>query len=147
MADPRRDLVITEARTWIGTPYHHEARVKGAGADCGQFPLAAYEAAGIIPHVDVPHYPPDFALHSDDPWYERIIRQFATEVEQPEPADFAIWQWGKTYSHGAIVVSWPVIIHAWAFTQQVIEMSAETAKLKFIGQTGKPRPVKFFSPF
>jgi len=26
--------VITEARTWIGTPFHHQGRIKGRGADC-----------------------------------------------------------------------------------------------------------------
>lgn len=26
--------VVAAARTWIGTPYHHQASVKGAGADC-----------------------------------------------------------------------------------------------------------------
>lgn len=26
--------IIAEARSWIGTPYHHQASVKGAGCDC-----------------------------------------------------------------------------------------------------------------
>jgi NlpC/P60 family putative phage cell wall peptidase len=29
-----RAAIIAEARTWIGTPYHHQASVKGAGCDC-----------------------------------------------------------------------------------------------------------------
>ena len=29
-----RTQILTEARTWIGTPYHHQGRCKGAGADC-----------------------------------------------------------------------------------------------------------------
>lgn len=28
------DRVVAEARDWIGTPYLHQASVKGAGADC-----------------------------------------------------------------------------------------------------------------
>ena len=31
-ADP--DLVIAAARGWLGTPYHDQASVKGAGCDC-----------------------------------------------------------------------------------------------------------------
>ena len=27
-------LVVVEARSWIGTPYLHQASVRGAGADC-----------------------------------------------------------------------------------------------------------------
>jgi cell wall-associated NlpC family hydrolase len=144
--DPRA-AVIAEARSWIGTPFHHRQRVKGAGVDCGQLPLAVYEAAGIIPHVEVPHYPPDFAMHSEDPWYLRIIEQFAHPVETPRPADFAIFMWGRTHSHGAIVVDWPMVIHAWAFVSRVIEMSADVPRLQFLGKTGKRRDVRFYSPF
>lgn len=32
VADP--SLVISTARAWIGTPYHDQASVKGAGCDC-----------------------------------------------------------------------------------------------------------------
>lgn len=32
MAHP--DLIVLEARAWIGTPYVHQASAKGAGADC-----------------------------------------------------------------------------------------------------------------
>lgn len=28
------DAAVTEARQWLGTPYRHQASVKGAGADC-----------------------------------------------------------------------------------------------------------------
>jgi NlpC/P60 family putative phage cell wall peptidase len=29
-----RDQIIAEARDWLGTPYHHQASVKGVGCDC-----------------------------------------------------------------------------------------------------------------
>jgi NlpC/P60 family putative phage cell wall peptidase len=29
-----QNTIVAEARTWIGTPYHHQASVKGAGCDC-----------------------------------------------------------------------------------------------------------------
>lgn len=28
------DAVVAEVRTWIGTPYHHQASLKGVGCDC-----------------------------------------------------------------------------------------------------------------
>lgn len=31
-ADP--DLVVLEARRWLGTPYHHQASLPGVGCDC-----------------------------------------------------------------------------------------------------------------
>lgn len=29
-----RDVVVAAARRWMGTPYHHQASVRGVGADC-----------------------------------------------------------------------------------------------------------------
>jgi cell wall-associated NlpC family hydrolase len=29
-----REAVIAEARTWLGTPWHHQASLKGVGCDC-----------------------------------------------------------------------------------------------------------------
>ncbi|MBL0320066.1 MAG: hypothetical protein IPP74_12385 [Alphaproteobacteria bacterium] len=26
--------IISQARTWLGTPFHHQARLKGKGCDC-----------------------------------------------------------------------------------------------------------------
>ena len=26
---------VAEAMTWLGTPHHHQGRVKGVGVDCG----------------------------------------------------------------------------------------------------------------
>src|SRR5437660_5143962 len=45
----RRGLVVAEAETWLRTPYHHMARVKGAGADCLTLLAEVYEKAGVIP--------------------------------------------------------------------------------------------------
>lgn len=29
-----RDAVVAEARTWLGTPFHHQGRLRGVGTDC-----------------------------------------------------------------------------------------------------------------
>jgi NlpC/P60 family putative phage cell wall peptidase len=29
-----RDMIVQEARGWIGTPYMHQASLKGVGCDC-----------------------------------------------------------------------------------------------------------------
>ena len=31
---PRATTVVAIARTWLGTPYHHQASLKGVGTDC-----------------------------------------------------------------------------------------------------------------
>lgn len=29
-----REQIVAEARSWLGTPYHHQAALRGVGADC-----------------------------------------------------------------------------------------------------------------
>jgi NlpC/P60 family putative phage cell wall peptidase len=29
-----REAIVAAARSWVGTPYHHQASVKGVGCDC-----------------------------------------------------------------------------------------------------------------
>jgi hypothetical protein len=31
----------------------------------------------------------------------------------PKPGDVAVFRYGRTYSHGAIVIAWPRLIHAY----------------------------------
>lgn len=33
---------VAEAITWLGTPYHHQGRVKGVGVDCGTLLCEVY---------------------------------------------------------------------------------------------------------
>jgi cell wall-associated NlpC family hydrolase len=109
----QRMAVVAEARAWLGTPYHHAARVKGAGVDCAMLPAAVYRAAGLIPEFAVVHYPPDWHLHRDAERYLDIVARHATEIAAPTgPGDFVLYRWGRCFAHGAIVIAWPHIVHA-----------------------------------
>ena len=53
--------VVTAARGWIGTPYRHQASVRGAGADClGLIRGVWRELYGAEP-AEVPAYTADWA--------------------------------------------------------------------------------------
>lgn len=59
MADPEE--VVRRARGWIGTPYRHQASVRGAGADClGLLRGLWREMIGPEPEA-MPGYTPDWA--------------------------------------------------------------------------------------
>ncbi|HEX3624759.1 MAG TPA: hypothetical protein VH280_04960 [Verrucomicrobiae bacterium] len=136
-----RQMVIDEAKTWVGTKFHHEARVKGHGVDCGQMLIAVYGKFGFMPEdYKLEHYPADFAMHRDREWYLEIVQEFAKEVDKPGPGDVVLFKWGRLYSHGGVVVDWPNIIHAWAPAECVTPFNAEFNPL-----AAKPR--RFFSPF
>lgn len=61
--DTMRRAVVAEALTWLRTPYHHAARIKGVGVDCAQFLIAVYAATGLIDDFTPDRYPPDWHLH------------------------------------------------------------------------------------
>ena len=109
----QRAAVAAEARSWLNTPYHHAARIKGAGTDCAMLPAAVYRAVGLIPDFTVAYYPPDWHLHRDLERYLDIVTRHAAEVPAPTgPGDFVLYRWGRCFAHGAIVTIWPEIIHA-----------------------------------
>lgn len=137
--DDKRQAVVAEAQAWLRTPFHHEARIKGVGVDCLMFLAEVYEHAGVIPHIAPPHYTPDWHMHRDIERYMQGLMQYAHEVEAPLLGDVALFKFGRVFSHGAIVIEWPRVIHAyWA-----IGVSWGDANQ----QPLKDREVKFFSPF
>jgi cell wall-associated NlpC family hydrolase len=140
-SDPRRERVLDEARSWIGTPYHDKARVKGAGVDCLTFLAEIYAAAGIIDPVrEIPFYRLDAFRHRGDETYLEGLRGFGREVPAPAPGDVALFKMGRLFFHSAVVVDWPQVIHADA-ANGVIRADAVAGALKRL------RPVRFFSPF
>jgi cell wall-associated NlpC family hydrolase len=99
-----RAAAVTEAKTWIRTPFHHAARVKSAGVDCLMLLAEVYERAGITTgRINPPFYVPDWHLHRDAERYMEGLLRYARPVTAPEPGDIALFRFGRTYSHGAIV--------------------------------------------
>lgn len=123
-----REQIIREAEGWLRTPYRHMARVKGAGVDCAMLLAEVYEACGLIPHVDVPFYPQDWHFHRGEERYLDQVRQYGKRVETPEPGDVAMFRFGRCVSHGAIVVEWPRVIHAY-FRQGCVYADATKGEL------------------
>jgi cell wall-associated NlpC family hydrolase len=108
----QRAAVVAAARAWLGTPYHHMGRLKGVGCDCAMFPAEVYHAAGRLPRIEVESYPIDWNLHRDQERYLAMVRAHARRTAVPLPGDFVLYRWGRTLAHGAIVLAWPMIIHA-----------------------------------
>lgn len=118
MSAAERAAVVAEAREWLGTPYHPHARVRGrgrgCGVDCAQLPIAVYVACGLIPE-QTPDYARDWHLHQGAELYLDQVRRFATEVPRArvDAGDFALWRFGRTFSHGGIMTDPDNVIHAW----------------------------------
>jgi NlpC/P60 family putative phage cell wall peptidase len=135
-----RAAVVTEAKTWIGTPFHHAARVKGAGVDCLMLLAEVYERAGVtVGRINPPFYVPDWHLHRDAERYLDGLLRYARPVNVPEPGDIALFRFGRTYSHGAIITEWPRLIHAY---WSIGVVWGDATLFPLAGRT-----VRFFTPF
>ena len=148
----QRAAVVAEARSWLRTPYHHEARVKGVGVDCAHLLIGVFAApsVGLIKPLDIPHYPHDWHMHQGAERYLGIVLDHAHEIPGPPlPGDVVLYRFGRCFSHGAIVVAWPMIIHAYLNARVTIENAEAARWLNVIGESvaerGKSRPRKFFS--
>lgn len=116
----QRLAVVQEALCWLGTPYHHAARVMGAGVDCGMLLTEVYEGAGIVPRVVPEEYPADWMCHRSEERFRGIVETYARKVEVPLPGDIALFRWGRCISHGSVVIGWPKIVHAYKESEAVI---------------------------
>lgn len=108
-----RDAVIAEAMTWLGTPYHPSARLKGIGVDCGQILCAVFEACGLVPPIDLGHYSPEWHLHRGDELYMGWLDRYAQRTAAPRAGDIALYKFGRLYAHGGVVLPDQRVLHAY----------------------------------
>lgn len=139
-----RAEVVAEARTWLMTPYHHRARVRGSGVDCANLPAAVYEACGLAPHID-PEYSQQWMLHRDEEEFLNYVLPNAREIEfaAVKPGDLLVWKFYRTFSHSAIVIDLPIVIHSALVAGAVVEANIEIEAMFF--DKGERRPVRCFT--
>lgn len=137
-----RDTVIAEAMSWLGTPYHHCADVKGAGVDCAMILVRVFAACGLIaPGFDPRPYAPQWHLHRGIELYQAWIDAAgAKETGSPRPGDIGLWRFGRAYSHAAILINATDVIHALQDSGKVVLGSIHEQPLA-------GRPVKWFTVF
>lgn len=120
-----RERVVAEARSWIGTPYHHAANLKGVGVDCVFLLIETFKTVGFLePGFDPRPYPKDWYLHRGDELFMEGLFKYARRLkrdERPQPGDVALYRVGRTASHGAIIVDDEHMIHAYAQSRRVEE--------------------------
>lgn len=115
MTAPQRQAIVAEARSWLGTRYHHNARIKGVGVDCAMLLAEVFERVGMVAHVEPGDYPPDWHMHrSEELFLGWLQRCGARQTGAPSPGDVALFRFGRTFSHGAIVVDQDLqMVHAY----------------------------------
>ncbi|MFC5067806.1 NlpC/P60 family protein [Flaviflagellibacter deserti] len=109
-------MIVTEARSWIGTPYRHRASLKHVGCDCLGLVTGVWEALyGELPE-EAPPYAPDWAeAGRGEPLAEAAARHL---IQRPgseiAAGDVLIFRWRPNVAakHLAIATGPATMIHA-----------------------------------
>jgi cell wall-associated NlpC family hydrolase len=137
MSQHEREAVVQEALSWIGTPYVLGGRVKGAGADCATLIAEVLIACGLVEREDGGVYSHDWFHHTEqDRYMLRVLRHavktmdaIAYPSQAIAPGNIVLTRAArsKIYNHGAIVIRWPMVVHA--VQPQVAEIDASRHRM------------------
>ena len=112
-----RALILSEARSWIGTPYHHQMSVKGAGCDCLGLVRGVWRAlCGPEPEV-LPTYAPDWSERTGIDTLSAAAGRWLVPLEalHARPGDVLLFRYAPNgfARHCAILSEPDRILHAW----------------------------------
>lgn len=120
-----REAIVAEATSWLRTPYHHCANVKGVGVDCAMVLVEIGKAVGLVPaDFDPRPYEPEWFLHRDEERYMAGLERFMHRLpagDRGKPGDVDLFRFGRTAAHGALIVSDDLMIHAYR-PHRVVEL-------------------------
>lgn len=121
----QRSRVVSEALTWVGTPFQMNGRVKGkgGGVDCFTLMASVWKACALSAPWEAEFYHGDWWCHDTRNSYLRTILKYAKQVPDSGgklPGNLIlvrrqIQSGVKTVDwHGAIIVRWPLVVHAYS---------------------------------
>lgn len=112
-----RPDIVAAARGWLGTPYRHQASLKGLGCDCLGLARGVWrETVGPEPE-SAPPYPADWAAAATcgEPLLDAARRSFVEKrVDDLAAGDLLIFRWKAHLpaSHCGLAASREAMIHA-----------------------------------
>jgi NlpC/P60 family putative phage cell wall peptidase len=107
-----RTNIVAIARSWLGTPYHHQASVRGVGCDCIGLVRGIWRELYGREAEPLPAYTRDWAeAHGRETLLE-AARRHLVEVPRLEarPGDVLVFRWrrGSLAKHCAILATLPL---------------------------------------
>lgn len=111
-----RDEIVAAARGWLGTPYRHQASIKGAGCDCLGLVRGVWrELHGTEPEEPPPYAPGWAESCRDEAMADAGFRHLVPAAPDSIAAgDVLLFRWKPHLpaKHAAIAVSAGRMIHA-----------------------------------
>ncbi|MBI1239065.1 MAG: peptidase P60 [Alphaproteobacteria bacterium] len=113
-----RAEIIAEARAWRGTPYRHQASVKGIGADCLGLVRGVYRALYGEEPEPMPAYTEDWAeITGAETLADAAARHLVPiAIDEAQPGDVVLFRIvrGGPAKHAAILSEPARIVHAYS---------------------------------
>lgn len=131
-----RKQVVTQARTWIGTPFHHQGRVKHVGVDCIGLLVGVIKELGIkstkkdnngnlIPLESFDNT--NYGRLPDGVLLQTSIEKHFYKVERNniKPGDVLLFKFDENPQHIGIATDYPTdglgLIHCYQCSGKVVE--------------------------
>ncbi|MEQ1712282.1 MAG: NlpC/P60 family protein [Hyphomicrobium sp.] len=110
------ETVVRAVRGWIGTPYHHQASVKGVGTDCLGLVRGVWREIHGCEAEMPPAYSRDWAEADGRETMIEAARRHLVEIEPDAagPGDVLVFRLrpGTVAKHAGVVVTAATMIHA-----------------------------------
>ncbi len=120
----KMNRLIEETRTWLGTPFHHQGRVKQVGCDCIGLIVGV---AAVLGRPEARYDRQDYGRLPDGNRLYHLLKEHCVEVSQGDmrPADIALFRFDSNPQHVGILSDYPGgglgVIHAYAQARKVVE--------------------------
>ncbi len=112
----QRARIVAIARSWIGTPYRHQGRLKGVGCDCLGLLIGVFEELTGERIGALPPYTPDWAEASGRETLAEGLRGYMTEIDPAaaREGDIVLFRWRAHLpaKHAGILVTLDRMVHA-----------------------------------
>lgn len=112
-ADPAR--VIVAARSWIGTPFHHQASLLGVGCDCLGLVRGIWREVVGPEQFAVPPYSPDWGeVSAREVLRDGVLAHLLPVEGAAQPGDLVLFRM-RTWAiakHAGVLVAADRMVHA-----------------------------------
>ena len=106
--------IVTVTRRWLGTPYHHQASVRGAGCDCLGLVRGVFRELYGFEAQSVPAYNRDWSDVGDEETLLKAGSDHLIKTDDAAVGDVLIFRFRRRAiaKHAAIVVGDGRMVHA-----------------------------------
>lgn len=132
--------IVSQARTWKGTPFHHQARLKGKGCDCLGLVIGVVDKLELKDKNGIRLAAYDEVTYSKEPNGEYLTEKLLglldeVPIADASAGDLVLFKMGNNPQHLAILSDYEGglgMVHCYAQARRVVEHRLDEAWQKKI---------------